>query len=275
MIEVFENERMGENRQSSKGNQLKWKSGNLWYKADYTGYEGLAEYMVSSLLAYSDLGREEYIVYRTEKIRYRQATYLGCVSENFLPEGCQLLTLERLFHSCYGESLAKRIYSLTDVKERVRFLVDQTERITGLHDFGVYICKMLTLDAFFLNEDRHTHNIAVLMDAAGDFHYCPFFDHGAALLADTTMDYPLTVDMYDCIQSVKAKTFCRDFEEQLDAAEELYGRHILFSFVWKDIAAFLEKEKYYSKEIKDRVERVLMEQRRKYAYLFYHGDSGE
>ena len=41
--------------QSSKGNQLKWEQAGVWYKADYTGYEGLAEYMVSALLKYSDL----------------------------------------------------------------------------------------------------------------------------------------------------------------------------------------------------------------------------
>ena len=28
---------------SSKGNQLKWYRDDLWYKADYTGYEGLVE----------------------------------------------------------------------------------------------------------------------------------------------------------------------------------------------------------------------------------------
>ena len=28
--------------QSSKGNQLKWEKDGIWYKADYTGYEGLA-----------------------------------------------------------------------------------------------------------------------------------------------------------------------------------------------------------------------------------------
>ncbi len=40
--------------------------------------------------------------------------------------------------------------------------------MTGLTDFGFYMVKMLTVDALFLNEDRHTHNIAVLMDDAGD-----------------------------------------------------------------------------------------------------------
>ena len=48
----------------------------------------------------------------------------------------------------------------------------------------------------FLNEDRHMHNIAVLMNGKGDYAYCPIFDHGAGLLADTTMDYPLSGDTY-------------------------------------------------------------------------------
>lgn len=36
-----------DDRQSSKGNQLKWYNGIHGIKLDYTGYEGLAEYMVS------------------------------------------------------------------------------------------------------------------------------------------------------------------------------------------------------------------------------------
>ena len=44
-------------RHSSKGNQLKWNPANTetWYKADYIGYEGLTEYMVSHLLMHSTL----------------------------------------------------------------------------------------------------------------------------------------------------------------------------------------------------------------------------
>jgi len=50
MIELFEQNIRTNNRQSSKGNQLKWATNGYWYKADYTGYEGLAEYMISQLL---------------------------------------------------------------------------------------------------------------------------------------------------------------------------------------------------------------------------------
>ncbi len=268
MTELYEDGRMADARASSKGNQLKWKSGGIWYKADYAGYEGLSEYMVSELLRFSNLRQEEVIGYQTEEIRYRQVTYLGCSSTDFLPDGWQMFTLERLFHNCYGESLNKQIYRIPDVKERIRFLVKQTERMTGLIDFGIYVCKMFTLDALFLNEDRHTHNMAVLMDREGKFHLCPFFDHGAALLSDTTMDYPMGADLFDCIQSVRAKAVCPDFNAQLDAAEELYGQSLHFSFRENDVRTLLKEEPYYPEEKKDRVARVLAEQRRKYRYLF-------
>ena len=40
---------------TSKGDQRKWKVDGIWYKADYMGYEGLAEVLVSSLLGKSSL----------------------------------------------------------------------------------------------------------------------------------------------------------------------------------------------------------------------------
>ena len=43
MIHLFEQNIEKTDRQSSKGNQLKWENQGIWYKADYTGYEGLAD----------------------------------------------------------------------------------------------------------------------------------------------------------------------------------------------------------------------------------------
>ena len=40
MIELFEQQLQQMDRHSSKGNQLKWENNGIWYKADYTGYEG-------------------------------------------------------------------------------------------------------------------------------------------------------------------------------------------------------------------------------------------
>ena len=47
------------------------------------------------------------------------------------------------------------MYRIPDHEERLRFLVQQVERITGLQNFGVYMNKLLTIDAFFLNEDGY------------------------------------------------------------------------------------------------------------------------
>lgn len=268
MVELFEQEIKTDNRQSSKGNQLKWQKENEWYKADYTGYEGLAEYVVSGLLKLSSFDESEFVSYETEQIAYKFQRYRGCRSGNFLPEGWQLFTLERLFQSMYGQSLNRSIYAIRDYRNRIRFLVEQTERMTGLSDFGEYVSKLLTIDALFLNEDRHTHNIAVLRDEKNQFHLCPFFDHGAALLSDTAMDYPMEVETGRLIQAAKAKTFCQDFEEQLECAEQLYGRQLTFRFNRNDVQRLLDKEQNYPPEIRERVMEILVTQRRKYQYLF-------
>ena len=77
----------------------------------------------------------------------------------------------------------------------------------------MYMNKLLTVDALFLNEDRHTHNIAVLMNDKRQFRLCPIFDNGGALLSDTSMDYPLGRDVFELIERAKPKTICDSFEE--------------------------------------------------------------
>ncbi len=268
MVELFEQNIKTNERQSSKGNQLKWENNGIWYKADYTGYEGLAEYIISHLLLKSTLSEDEFAVYDLETIKYKNSTYTGVKSDNFLAEGWQLITLERLFKNAFGTSLHQSIYGIQEIENRYRFLVMQIERLTGLKGFGVYLNKLLTVDAFFLNEDRHMHNIAVLMNGTGEFSYCPIFDNGAALLADTRLDYPLDGDVYELMEQVKSKTLCTDFEEQMEVSERLCGENLKFSFTKKDVQELLEKAEIYSEEEKRRVETVIYMQMRKYPYLF-------
>lgn len=268
MIKLFEQDVRTNDRQSSKGNQLKWENNSIWYKADYTGYEGLAEYVISHLLEKSTLQEEEYVLYDLEEINYREVTYKGVRSKNFMKDDWQIITLERLFKNFFNESLYKSIYSIADHEERLLFLVNQVERMTGLEKFGCYMSKLFTIDAMFLNEDRHTHNIAVLMNGEGQFAYCPIFDNGAGLLSDTTMDYPLGGEVYQMMKNVQAKTISSDFDEQLDIAEKLYGDHLRFCFTKQDVKEILNKATIYSEKEKARVEKILYEQMRKYQYLF-------
>ena len=268
MVELFEQDVHTNDRQSSKGNQLKWKSVGVWYKADYAGYEGLAEYMVSHLLERSTLQREEYVVYEPEQIKYKDTIFNGVKSADFVLEDWQIITLERLFKSFSGESLSRVIYRIGEPEERLRFIVNQVERITGLKDFGSYMNKLLTIDALFLNEDRHMHNIAVLMNGEGAFRYCPIFDQGAGLLSDTSMDYPLHGDVVSYIKTVHAKSFSKDFDEQLDVSEKLYGRHLRFFFSKDEVKELLDKADIYPKEMRNRVENIILMQLKKYAHLF-------
>ena len=268
MIELFSKDRWDSPLRSSKGNQLKWQSGDWWYKADYTGYEGLAEYMISHLLQFSTLKEEEYVLYDLEQIQYHEQVLNGAKSHNFMKPGWQIITLERLFFQQYGISLAMKVWSIEKPEDRLRFLVDTTEAMTGLKDFGIYMNKVLTIDALFLNEDRHMHNLAVLSSADGEYRLCPLFDHGAGLMADTTLDYPLGIDPLKMIPRVQAKTFMNSFEDQLEFSERLYGSHIHFSFRRHDVIDMLLPIDTYDEAIRIRVRDLIMNQREKYSYLF-------
>lgn len=268
MIELFEKHEQHTRHNSSKGNQLKWKDGNIWYKADYMGYEGLSEYIISHLLNKSTLKKEEFVLYEPVKIKYKRQIYRGVECPDFLTDDWQIITLERLFQTKFGASLHEAIWHIPDREERFLFLVRQIERITGLSGFDIYLNKIFTIDAFFLNEDRHMHNIAVLMNKDGEFAFCPFFDHGAGLLSDTSLDYPLGEDLEELMNDVEAKSISTNFDEQLDFSEEACGYHLHFSFTIEDVEELLNNDTVYNVEEKNRILEIMRVQMRKYQYLF-------
>ena len=50
---------------------------------------------------------------------------------------------------------------------------------------------------------------------------------------------------------------CDSFDEQLDISDALYGDNIKFYFTQKDVRKLLENVSIYTKEEKDRVERIV------------------
>ena len=270
MIIVRDQDKKDQNRQSSKGNQLKFEREGIWYKADYTGYEGLSEYVVSHLLSHSTLRENAFVLYEPEQIRYRETVFNGCKSRDFT-EGWQLITLERLFMQRYGKGLNSSIHSIADHALRLKTMAECVESMTGISGFGVYLAKMLTVDTLFLNEDRHTHNIAVMTNDRREYRLCPIFDNGASLLADTTIDYPLGTDCLVLMRKAQPQTFCRDFEEQVDIAEQLYGETIHFSFGYHEVKSIVDRAEIYSEEIRRRVIDLIMSRRNTYRYLFREG----
>lgn len=253
---------------TSKGNQLKWKCDGYWYKADHMGYEGLAETIVSAMLAKSTV-KYPFVAYEYSQIKYKDRVYSGCKSVDFLADGYDLIPLEKLYRKFTGGSLAVDTAHQGEITDQIKFLVNFVEQTTGLQEFGRYLTSMLEIDAFFLNEDRHTNNIAVQYNAADNtYALCPLFDNGLSLLADTNMDFPLERNLEDCLKTVEAKPFSRCFDEQLDAAEELYGIQLHFNFSTNDVKALIDSYRTaYSQEICDRCEALIRRQMRHYGYL--------
>lgn len=262
---------------TSKGNQLKWYQGGWWYKADAFGHESLAETVVTRLLQETD--RTGYVRYEPVTVAWRGRLYRGCRSRNFLQEGEELLPLEKLYRSVTGFSLAEQLAHIREVDQRIAHTVKFVENLTGLEDFGTYLADMLEMDMFFLNEDRHTNNIALIYRQTDrSYRLCPYFDMGLSLYADTREEYPLELDVETCRQRIKAKPFSLDFDEQMDAANRLYRcslhfpmrRHELWHLL-EDMQAAYEPAPgapWYSEEEWKRVRAAVMDQALSYPYLF-------
>ncbi len=253
---------------SSKGNQLKWKHDGYWFKADHMGYEGLAEIIISNLLHLSNVA--VYVEYEPARIQYKSKIYYGCKRRNFLPEVEELITLDRLFRQYTGFSLTAELARIPSVKERIIYLTENVKEITRIQDIGQYITMTLEMDAFFLNEDRHTNNIAVIYNASANaYRLSPYFDNGLALFADTNTDFTLDKSIKECLSLIGAKPFSMDFDEQADKAVSLFGRQLKLHFSIDDVYKELDKFKdIYDNQILARVEKVLRNQMRKYQYLF-------
>lgn len=234
---------------SSKGNQLKIRYNNTWYKADFLGYEGAAEHITSTVLEHSNITC--FVSYFPEKFIYKKKEYLGCVSSDFLSEKYKLITSERLFQSETGKSVWDTIEKLS-TRDRIKTFVEIIESITRLEDFGAYLTTMLEIDEFVLNEDRHFHNITFLQDTNNNkYRLCPYFDFGASFLSDLR-DYPLEKNTVQLVDSVTAKPFNSSFKKQTEISEELYGKHLKFSPI--DVAKVKRViESYYSKRIAERI----------------------
>ena len=252
---------------TSKGDQPKWEAGGVWYKADHMGYEALAEVVISQLLEKSNV--PDFVRYDIVNIRYDSQVRVGCSSRNFRAKCEELIPFERLHRAFRGQGLAQTLAKIPEASEQIRYTVEFIESMTGLSGVGAYLTRLLELDGLFLNEDRHTNNLAVIRNqAAGTFRLCPVFDNGLSLLSDLN-DYPAGEDVFACISRVRAKPFHRDFDEQINAAEQLYGLQLRLRFDQQDISdALAALGGVYDDAILRRVETVLREQMRKYPVYF-------
>lgn len=197
---------------SSKGNQMKWKTGERWLKANQFGYEDIAEVASSMLLECTTLPKEAYVNYHLCKIKDKNTgiTYNGCYSNDFKPDGWSLVTLHRILERFSADF--DFIEGNASADDKMTYVVGFIYENIGL-DITAYLSTLLTLDMVILNEDRHLNNIAFLCKD-GVFDYAPIFDNGLSLLSDES-DFPLHAPLDINIRRVKSKTFSSSFSKQM------------------------------------------------------------
>lgn len=250
----------------SKGNQLKILVDGKWYKGDYLGYEGAAEYLASEVLKQSNVSN--FVSYNLANFNYKQKSFIGCVSsaiQNTYPN-TEVVTLNNLFLSATDKTIEKQTAG-KNILEKIEYIVNTTERITGIIGFGRYLSALFEFDAFILNEDRHYDNITVLKKiGSSSYMLCPIFDNGAGFLSDIRSDYPLSYPIAKAIETVRAKPITKDFVKQVEAVEHLYGTHFRLNkhFIDNLSNAFNNIENVYGNEIKTRMEKIIEIQERKW-----------
>ena len=165
----------------SKGNQRKWYKSGTWYKADFLGYEGLAEHMCTCLLKSSSI--ESYAEYRAIRIQEsdgaKDEVLNGCMSTDFgniVTGDTLIMQLPEKYNVWLNPSGSFEMDLLTFCEGvRLVFGVDITYKMK----------QMLSFDMIVGNEDRILRNFG--LQRVGDkFMFAPLFDHGLSLLSDTT-----------------------------------------------------------------------------------------
>ena len=87
----------------SIGMTSKYYKHGIWYKQNFRGTEGQSEEICSKLLSCSDV--TDYVQYKECLINEKP----GCLSENFLQQGENLVTFQHLYELYCGGSLKNRI----------------------------------------------------------------------------------------------------------------------------------------------------------------------
>lgn len=184
---------------TSDGTQDKYFKDEIWYKPDYFGGEGYAEYLASLILQYSSLEETKYVQYEEIEINGKK----GCCSKNFLSDNEEFISLYRLYQMTTGENLAKKISTL-DLEKRPEFVLDFVKNQTGV-DLRTYFANHFALDRIILNEDRHFNNLGIIFDGE-NFKEAPIFDNGHSFFVGS-YSYNTNLPINENVKRVTAKPF--------------------------------------------------------------------
>lgn len=208
------------NECSSKGNQHKFYKNGIWVKIDNQGCcEGLAEEFVSEIC--KCIYDFPFVEYKSDSIVYNDTEYLGCYSRNMYNDtNITFISCRKLFNN-NGVALNTFIRQ-SDTIDNIKAVVYEIERLTGINTLD-YFRRLLYLDSFIINEDRHYMNVGICQNILSmKYGVAPCFDNGSSLFC-TNWTYRKKKSLDENIKSAcsVARPFSKFFDKQVDALQRL------------------------------------------------------
>ncbi len=251
---------------TSKGNQIKYKKENIWYKGDYLGFEGAAESVVSRLVLKNCL--LPHLIYTPCKFYVGKKLETGCSSPDMLQDDEELVTAYKLIEKEKGINIAKYLTG-HETSEKIHIFVNMISDITNIDADTIifYLTGLLELDAATFNDDRHFNNICFIRDKDGKYRFSPIFDNGGAFLSDMyTYGEPGSMDSYNTV--IKAKPFDTDIDIELDAMELMNHGQAIQLYIPEEKEIYDLLVDYYPAPVIEQINTLLRETFRKYNYLY-------
>ena len=159
---------------TSDGTQDKYLKNGIWYKTDRFGGEGKNEALVSRLLSFSTLKKNEYVSYKEIRINGSN----GCYSQSFLLEDEECVSVYRLHQNVIGTDIAAVLQRM-DFDDQSDYVLNFLQKETKLSGSALetYFGKLFQLDYLALNDDRHLNNICLIFNGTS-YRPAPIFDNG-------------------------------------------------------------------------------------------------
>lgn len=193
---------------SSKGSQPKFYDNGYWYKQNLKGYEDIAEYLASMVLACSNL--TNYVVYEKCMVNNRK----GSKSMEFTKKNEIFQSFERMHEQLLGRSLSNAVRRFQGVEERIQYTIEFFKEYLD-YDVTEYLGNILRFDALILNQDRHFNNLGVIIDqSTGQIREAPIFDNGDSLMSDIGK-FPFEASLEENMEKCFAQPFSINPYEQI------------------------------------------------------------
>lgn len=231
---------------TSDGTQMKYFSDGYWYKTNNEGEEDIVEYLVSKLLTFTDMPKDEYVVYERGLVNGKRA----CRSKTFINPDETFVTLDRMHVNITGQRLHEAIRLMKGIEESAKYVLDFFKNVINV-DLSKYFSRVFTADYITLNEDRHFHNLGVIMSMDGKYRPAPIFDNGKSLLnTNSSLNHKLPIA--ENVKRVVARPFSGSHKRTFEYFGKGFNLDIEAALAWletQENSFYKEVLKYQLKNI--------------------------